>query len=57
LWSYSETGYHSIDAHEAVASERAVVREEIAALVTKRRRQYFSVGNIAMGDSTRAHVN
>jgi len=32
-------------------------RDDIAALVTKRWNQYFPVGNIAMGDSERAHLD
>jgi 3-polyprenyl-4-hydroxybenzoate decarboxylase len=32
-------------------------REDIAALVTKRWSEYFPAGNIAMGDSERAHLD
>ena len=32
-------------------------REDIAALVTKRWNEYFPAGNIAMGDSERAHLD
>jgi hypothetical protein len=32
-------------------------RDDIAALVTKRWTEYFPAGNIAMGDSERAHLD
>jgi hypothetical protein len=40
-----------------VVSEELSCRDDIAALVTKRWSEYFPAGNIAMGDSERAHLD
>ena len=44
-------------AHEAVVSEGSDLRPDTAATVSRRWKEYFPAGNVAMGDSERGHLD